>query len=142
MDITKEEMNKLRKIMMEFSISDPIKIVGHGSPLSRLIFCQILAEKFPQLVENEKMPSGKFPRTIVRNYLGYNDNRSIGYHLRENAIESIRYYKNYYHKYKVIRAAYFEDERYFKILEFKKTRDKSQEMMTKLMTEIVEEKIK
>lgn len=139
MDVPSKDMKRLESIMAEFSLHPVMSDGDYSNPIDRLIFCQVLAEKYPIIITNERTPYNQFSRTNVRKFLGYKQNTAIKYQLREGAIDTIKGYKDYYHKYKVVKAAFLEDKRYLEMLELKKVRDESQEKMNELMKEIITE---
>lgn len=138
MDIN-EDMIKLEGIMNVFELYPVIKEPSDkANPIDRLIFCNILADKYSELrdigVYGHYSTS---PRTPVSKYLGYSTNNSIKYQLREGAVKSIKGYKEYENKYKVIKAAFNDDVRYIEITKYQEIRDTAQANMTSLMTDML-----
>jgi len=134
-----EDMRRLEKIMANFSLY-PVKLEGElGGPIARLIFCNILADKYEELRTNKPnnhIHNG-YPRTPVSKYLNYKDNSAIKFQLRDGAINSIIGYKDYYHKYKMIQAGFNEDENYLKLEKLKIIRDDANAQMIKLTKKII-----
>lgn len=140
MDIPRTEMKKLEEIMNKISLY-PVRgtELKHSSPIDRLIFCQVLAIRYPELIDNLRMGTGQYPRTAVREFLGYTENVAVKHQLREGAIESIKGYKEYYHKYLLVKAAYLNDTRYQELVIAERERDDAQNRMNELMESILTE---
>jgi hypothetical protein len=135
-----DDIVKLADIMNNFGMPTNRDGQYHVNPISKLIFCNILADKYPVLREapvNSESKSSKL-RTEIRDYFGYSKNASVKYQLRENAIESIRYCDEY-RTYKFIRAAFNEDVNYKNIQANRAAIMTLQSKIRKLEEKILEE---
>jgi len=134
-------MKILEDIMAESNLF-PVMIDGNKkNPVDRLIFCNILADKYTELRKSGQYGTWnkKSPKTPVSEYLGYayGHNNSVKYLLRDGAIASIKGYKDYYTRYLLVKAAFSGDERYTQMLEQHEIRDKAQAKATELMKQIL-----
>jgi hypothetical protein len=134
------DMEKLNNIMNKFNLF-PVRDNDQPSsnPIHRLIFCNILADKYEELRGEQKLMSHGYPRTPVSKFLGYNSNNAIKFQVRENAIDSIKIYKEYWSKYKVIKSAFNDDARYIELLNLEKLQKQTDEKMQSLMIDILKE---
>lgn len=134
-----EDMDILVTIMRIFKI-DPVKNAKFiPSPVNKLIFCNILADKYPELrdIGQASTWNKKSIKTPVAKYLGYGSNNAVKAQLREGAIESIKDYKDYYAKYKMVKAGFEGDSRYLEIEAQQIIRDNAQAKMTELTKDII-----
>lgn len=146
MDI-KKDMIRLEKIMRIFSL-DPVKITkggnyvrgGTSGPIARLIFCNVLADKYEELRKQPKIGGHLVERPlreVLYKFLGLTSMNSVKAQLRSEAIQSIEYHKEYMNKYKMVKAGFTNDERYLALVAQQTLRDEAQEEMTRLTLEIV-----
>jgi hypothetical protein len=138
-----EEMEDLRKIMLDFRL-DPCLNQGEEGykQVSRLIFCNVLAEKYPHLQEKvkekKKHKQGKEQdRERVLKFIKCKSRATFYYNIRKDGIKSLEGYKNYDNMYKVIRAGFKKDKRYEDLKGYEQARDHSQEKMNELMKDLI-----
>ena len=134
----RKDMKRLETIMAEFSLYPVIIGSDKRDPISRLIFCNILADLYPELRNPPHTSPGKSSlRSEVANYLGYADTNSIKFQLRDGSINSIMEYKDYHKKYKIIKAQFENNELYLKLKSLQILRDDTQNEMTEIMNKIL-----
>ena len=120
------DMNILTDIMKDFNLF-PIKSKDSCSyPIDRLIFCNILAIKYPELRAIGIFGTWtryKNIKTPVANFLNYKNNIAVKSCLRPGAVDSIKGYKTYYDDYLFIKACFIGDKDYILLKELEEKRD-------------------
>jgi hypothetical protein len=139
-----DDMVHLRNVMLEFKMNPTLsRGTDNYDSLSRLIFCNILADKYPDLKEEVLVKPTKGKRdtnkTRVIKFIKCSTRQSFYHNLRDNALSSLKGYKDYENKYKVIKSGFNRDSKYIKMKELQLLRDQSQEEMVRLMTIILKE---
>jgi len=140
-----DDMERLRIIMMEFNM-DPTISRGekYFDSLSRLLFCNILATKYPDLKEEVVVKKSykvgeEINKIRVYKFLKCSSRQTVYHNLRPNGLNTIKGYKDYENKYKVMLSGFNNDFKYIRMKELQKVRDESQEEMVQLMTKILKE---
>jgi hypothetical protein len=138
-----EDMKNLREIMITLNLDPCIsKNKPNYDPLARLIFCNVLIIKYPT-IRTDKQEYGKNrpDSNMIRLYkfLDCRARQTVYHNLRENALVSIKGYKDYEDRYKIIKSGFLGDNKYLKILELHKIRDESQAEATRLLSIILKE---
>ena len=146
-----KDMDKLLNIMISLNLNpilpgkdNPNIDKPYGDPTHRIIFCAILSEVYPELLEKGGNMYSKNVKLKgkLKDFLGYDgrgSNNAIKYILREGALETIMGYKDYYERYKLVRAGFNNDSRYSKIKKLNEVRDNAQNEAVKLMNELLNE---
>ena len=133
-----QDMKKLNELMSEFSLFPIIEVGGMANPIHRLIFCSILCEKYDIIKDGEKLKLYRLPyRKNLALFLGYGSTNSVKFMIRDNAINTIIGYKDYYKKYKIIKEFFLNENVYIKMKDLQKQRDDTQAQMTNIMNEIL-----
>ena len=105
------DMTKLSNIMITFGLN----IRDMGDPSSKTIFCAIIGEKYPLLLDKieqkGKLPLGyRSPKRIVSDYLCYKSINSVNYALSNDKVETLVGYKDYYDKYLIVENLFHDEE--------------------------------
>jgi len=133
-----QDMKKLNELMSEFSLFPIIEVGGKANPIHRLIFCNILCEKYNIIKDGEKLKLYRLPyRKNLASFLGYGSTNSVKFMIRDNSINTIIGYKDYYRKYKIIKEFFLNEDVYIKMKDLQKQRDDTQTQMTNIMNEIL-----
>lgn len=128
------DMERLVNIMYKYGLDPITPEVGYGNPVHKTLFCQILLEKYPDLAGNDvKIRYIDNNKTRVLKFIGVKTRQSIYHYTRENALESLKSYLDYYDKYLLIKAE-FNDEylakKRLKLLETIEKANKQLEIVT------------
>ena len=132
----KADMSKLIEICSNFSI-DPLT---KGNGPDKVIFCNVLSEKYPKLMGESDGYSTKVKniKRSVAKFLGIM-RTSMYHYTQESSLLSIKGYKDYEHKYLIIKAGFLDDPRYKRIKELDESINSSQIEMKALMEDIITE---
>ena len=154
MDIM-HDMTRLKHIMKDYDLHPivnkdiPMKgkttrvVYGETSrPIARIIFCNVLAENHPELMERPRM-GGYLEiepiRTTVARYLNYKASNSVKSALRSDGIDSIKGHKSYYRDYKLIKAEFKDYINHSELIKYKRLKEEANININRMIHKITEE---
>ncbi len=149
------DMTRLKNIMKNYDlhpIVDKSRVIegkttrikeGETSrPIARIIFCNVLAENHPELMEKPRMGGyleiEPIRKTVAR-YLNYTASNSVKSALRSGGIDSIKGHRTYYRDYKMIKAEFNNDENYLELEKYRKEKQLANLNINRLIHKITEE---
>ena len=154
MDIM-HDMTRLKQIMRNYDLHPIVDksrfidgkttriIEGETSrPIARIIFCNVLAENHPELMERPRMGGyleiEPIRKTVAR-YLNYKSSNSVNSALRSDGIDSIKGHRSYYRDYKLIKAEFNDDINHSELIKYKKLKEEANININRMIHKIIEE---
>ena len=154
MDIM-HDMTRLKKIMRNYDlhpIVDKSRLIdgkttriieGETSrPIARIIFCNVLAENHPELMERPRMGGyleiEPIRKTVAR-YLNYKSSNSVNSALRSDGIDSIKGHKSYYRDYVMIRAQFNNDDNHLELKKYRELKEIANQSINRIIHKMMEE---
>mgnify|MGYP005998469965 CR=1 FL=1 len=151
----RQNMSRLNKIMKRYDlhpIVDKSRVIdgkttraisGETSrPIARIIFCKVLAEAHPELLEAPGM-GGYLEiepiRKTVGKYLNYTTHNSVKSALNPERMESIKGHKSYYRDYKMIKAEFNNDDNHIELQKYKKLKESANLNINRIIHKMIEE---
>lgn len=154
MDIM-HDMTRLEKIMKSYDLhpivnktrkkEGKITRVTYGQrsePIARIIFCNVLAENHPELMEKPRMGGyleiEPIRKTVAR-YLNYKASNSVKSALRSDGIDSIKNHGTYYRDYKLIKAEFNDDINHSELIKYKELKEVANININRMIHKIIKE---
>ena len=146
MDIM-HDMTRLKNIMKNYDLHPIVDksrfIEGETSrPIARIIFCNVLAENHPELMEKPRMGGyleiEPIRKTVAR-YLNYTTSNSVKSALRSDGIDSIKNHGTYYRDYKMVKAEFNNDINYLELVKYKKLKEEAKLNINRIIHKIIKE---
>lgn len=132
------DMEKLYSIMQKFDLDPKTPEFGYGSPIDKMLFTQILLEKYPDLAGTTKKERYiDNNKTRLLNFIGVKARQSIYRYTREHALDAIKGYKDYYPKYLMCKAGFLDDPRYLELQELEEEKIRVKDRMKFLVESII-----